>query len=592
MADESVSDEKNKPFDEQTLARVLEAAYVLQEHTRGLPARKESRRPLPDARQAATPGQPLNTQPNVPAKDDFTSVLARIVETQHQIQVHHLDFEPTLSLIVERVAEIAKAGGAAVGILDGKTLRYRAAAGLMTLPVGTEVPMEKALCAASLRVGDVVRCGHVSPEFLIDAAECRRRGIQSLISVPIYQDGKTAGGLEVYYARAHAFFEPDVHACQLMAGLVTEALARNEGLTWKNSIATERAVLREALEKLTPNLAALVDSTVRKQSNATGAPTKPPVALASAKRSTAATWLCHRCGHEVVGEEQFCGQCGAPRSGNYGPPNLQSKVASLFYMQEGARKQTNGSASNLSPASLEPSGNLGSEKSLDEGAEDALPELFGLPDVAMERSAAEKSTHQQSSVPHRVDDIAGESEDSLAEEIEPTAADDTPEASPAETALVKPDQSAHWSSAAAAREFLERLGGNKRSGAFPRFLSARRGDLYLAVAVILVALAIRWGIWSNPSVSVTGSAAPATHQGPDADLSAFDRLLIKLGLAEAPEAPEDKGNPNIQVWVDTHTALYYCPGSDLYGKTPTGKFATQRAAQLDQYEPANRKACN
>jgi hypothetical protein len=69
-------------------------------------------------------------------------------------------------------------------------------------------------------------------------------------------------------------------------------------------------------------------------------------------------------------------------------------------------------------------------------------------------------------------------------------------------------------------------------------------------------------------------------------------MLIQLGLADAPESTEDKGNPTIQVWVDQRTALYYCPGADLYGKTPKGKFATQRAAQLDQFEPAYRKVCN
>jgi len=64
-----------------------------------------------------------------------------------------------------------------------------------------------------------------------------------------------------------------------------------------------------------------------------------------------------------------------------------------------------------------------------------------------------------------------------------------------------------------------------------------------------------------------------------------------LGLAEAPPAPEYKGNPNTQVWVDLQTALYYCPGADLYGKTAKGKYSSQQDAQLDQYEPASRKAC-
>jgi hypothetical protein len=69
-------------------------------------------------------------------------------------------------------------------------------------------------------------------------------------------------------------------------------------------------------------------------------------------------------------------------------------------------------------------------------------------------------------------------------------------------------------------------------------------------------------------------------------------MLISLGMAEAPQPPADKGDPTAQVWVDTHTGLYYCPGADLYGKTPKGKYTTQRDAQLDQFEPAYRKTCD
>jgi hypothetical protein len=166
-------------------------------------------------------------------------------------------------------------------------------------------------------------------------------------------------------------------------------------------------------------------------------------------------------------------------------------------------------------------------------------------------------------------------------------------------ALVKPEQEAIvWSSAARARDFLESISATRTPSALARFWRSRRGDFYLAVAVILVAVVIRWGIWSNHSVGATGrgtavsGSATRKQPAPDADLSAFDKLLIGLGLAEAPETPEYKGNPEVQVWVDPHTALYYCPGSDLYGKTPQGKITSQRDAQLDQFEPASRKACD
>jgi hypothetical protein len=156
-----------------------------------------------------------------------------------------------------------------------------------------------------------------------------------------------------------------------------------------------------------------------------------------------------------------------------------------------------------------------------------------------------------------------------------------------------------WSSAAKTRDFLESLAGTRSPGALARFWQARRGDVYLAIAVVLVLVVVRWGIWSNHPVGATGHGASASAnptQKPadqDTNLSTFDKLLIGLGLAEAPQTtPESKGNPDTQVWIDLHTALYYCPGSDLYGKTPKGRLSSQRDAQLDQFEPANRKPCD
>ncbi len=584
VSENIVPENNDKPvFDEQTLAKVLEAAYVLQEHNREL-LEMELRTEARDYSAGLGPGAPAVQTPGstkeIAPKDDYTAVLAQIVETQHQIQVRHLDLEHAVSLIAQRVLEMTRAVGAGIGILEGKNIRYRAAAGVMALPVGTEVRIEKALCSACVRVGDVIRCADVNVEFLIDAEECRRRGIQSLIAVPIYHDGKTAGGLEVYYPNTNAFTEPDVHTCQLMAGLVTEALARNDELTWKTSLATERAVMLEALEKLKPNLAALANTT---------AATRSVSREGEGAAFPAPAILCGKCGHELMGDEQFCGECGLPRSGDYGRPSMQSKVASMMQMQEAAKKDA---AVPISPSfAIEtPSpATRRSETFLADSAEQELPEFFQLHEAPMDKAAED----MESADAVEIQQTASITEPDLRHSLQ--TQDNEEIQTQAETALAKVEDRAHWSSAAAARAFLEQLASGKRTGAVKRFLTARRGDFYLALALILVASVIRWGIWSNHSVSATGSgsAAAAHHKpSPNADLSLFDRMLVQLGLAEAPEPVEDKGNPNTQVWVDLQTALYYCPGADLYGKTPKGRYSTQRDAQLDQFEPAYRKACN
>jgi hypothetical protein len=272
---------------------------------------------------------------------------------------------------------------------------------------------------------------------------------------------------------------------------------------------------------------------------------------------------------------------------------MQSKVASIWHMQEPVKKSPPEDLGHSIPGlgdAQEKAEPAYPEKSLADSLEEQMPELFESTDVLMKS----KNQAEANDAP-----ISAEFEDSVLSDLEipadpaqdPGHDQDEPNA-PQSTALVKPHATA-WSSAASAREFLEQLSVAEPPGPLARFWNTRRGDIYLALAVILVGCVIRWGIMANHSVSATDSSTPGAHAkaAPEANLSLFDRMLISVGLAEAPPAPEDRGNPNTEVWVDLHTALYYCPGADLYGKGPKGKFTSQRDAQLDQFEPAYRKPC-
>jgi hypothetical protein len=109
-------------------------------------------------------------------------------------------------------------------------------------------------------------------------------------------------------------------------------------------------------------------------------------------------------------------------------------------------------------------------------------------------------------------------------------------------------------------------------------LRFHRADLYLGIAVFVAFVALLW---------------PAAASPRKATLSPWGRALVALGIAEAP-APavvHFQGDPSIEVWVDPHTALYYCPGEEPYGKTADGRFSSQREAQMDRFESASRSAC-
>lgn len=623
-----MTDQNNRPgLDEKTFGKLIEAAYVLQEHNRevrkmeeSLELHSEQLREQESARHRALPEKNQEAQENLPP-GDYTLTLAEIVEAQHQIQRRHLELDAAMAVVAERVARITNASGAGIGLLQGKMVRYRAGAGSPALPTGSEVPLDTAVCAASVRTGQVIRSENVSQEFLFDAEGCLQRGIQSLVSVPIYHDGNIAGALELYFDKIHGYIEQDVHTCQLMAGLVTEAIGRDTESSLKASVASERSTMLEAIERLKPDLIALVDQTSASMAKKAGA--------------SAVSVDCRRCGGAVLPEEQFCGKCGASRVGENETSEIQRKVEAAWRLQQTNQETSRpaarsagaglGGTPKLAPKSapkFTPAPSILSELEREEAQHDAkYRSAHGSQDHSQDRAESvllpgwdepirlERSAASDEIRIHANDDAtpapfaAGTERDEKKEDEdadEESVENDLPVPHTAlGSALVKQPGDVTWTSAAKAREFLEAIASTRAPGALARFWHDRRGTFYLVMAVILVLIVIRWGILSGDhpvsatahGTAVSGSATRHKEPAPDADLSAWDKLLISLGLADPPEAPEYKGNPDVRVWVDLHTALYYCPGSDLYGKTPKGKYASQRDAELDQFEPAERKAC-
>lgn len=572
-----MTDEKNKPrLDEQTFAKLLEAAYVLQEHNRkmrrveeSLELHSEQLRQQEVETQAALQRSTHLPEENSPPNSDYALILAEIVEAQHQIQRGNLESDEAMAMVAGKIARITNASGAAIGILEGQTIRYRAGAGAPALPLGSEVPLETAICAISVSTGQVLRTPDINMELLFDPDLCRKRQILSLVAVPIYHDGNIVGALELYFDRLQGFAEQDIQTCQLMAGLVSEAIGQGTESALKKSMAAERSAMLTAIEKLRPNLSVLAEDQT------------PDIADKDHawEADVAKSSVCWKCGDVLVEQEQFCGKCGASRAGEGDQSSIQSKLASAMRMQSSVREA-------FSPNGSELPRNTAAAYAAED--QDHLAQLLALSELQENTPLLEQSTGAG----------ADEGAIRLLSSIAPQRGDNDLQASPV-APIESKQQDVTWRSAAKARDFLEALAETRSPGALGRLWRARRGDFYLVVAVILMFFVIRWGMLSGNSVGATGHGTAISGTvnrrrppTPDADLSLFDKLMISLGLAEAPEVPQYKGNPNTQVWIDPHTALYYCPDSDLYGKTSKGRFASQRDAQLDQFESASRKACD
>ena len=60
-------------------------------------------------------------------------------------------------------------------------------------------------------------------------------------------------------------------------------------------------------------------------------------------------------------------------------------------------------------------------------------------------------------------------------------------------------------------------------------------------------------------------------------------------VAQAAQAKTEK--KEVQVWVNTNSGVYHCPGTRWYGKTKQGKYMSECEAVKNGNRPAYGKAC-
>jgi hypothetical protein len=286
----------------------------------------------------------------------------------------------------------------------------------------------------------------------------------------------------------------------------------------------------------------------------------PLIAMpAAAPQTIAPQNRCSECGSTLAAGEFFCAACGAPVARGSAPGALQKSWASLWDMHHAS------GASTAEIAAAVPAEAIPAAQEVEPFPEE-LEEIVGK--FAPVEDVADAETENE--LPAKTGLALVPPAARLAPAAENTEA--SPQVSP-------------WASAAKARTWLESLRGPQTTADWLlQMWRLHWGDISIALAAtVLLVIAVQWFLQVPP--------ATASDLRP---LSLFEQTLVSLGLAEPPPATAlpAPGNPNTKVWVDTRTALYYCPGAELYGKSPDGKIVTQREAQRDHFQPSTLRACD
>jgi signal transduction histidine kinase len=176
------------------------------------------------------------------------------VQAVTDVALAHLEFGALLGVLLPRIREILDADTCAVLLLDddGKDLVARAAAGLeeeveqgVRIPLGRGFAGRVAADARPVILDDVDHADVVNPLL-------RKKGIKSLVGVPLRVDGLVIGVIHVGTLVPRRFSEDDVELLELVADRV--------------ALAIERARLHEqvvALDQLRANFVAVASHELR-----------------------------------------------------------------------------------------------------------------------------------------------------------------------------------------------------------------------------------------------------------------------------------------------------------------------------------------
>ncbi len=615
-------------LDEGAFQRLLSAAFVIQEHN--------------DSLKSQTPD----------TTEFKASDLSEIAETQNLIRAKRLDLLTAAAVIVERSQKISHAASGAIALLSKRELSYISSSGVAAPPVGTTVSLDESLSAECVRTGQFLLLPNLKVVAQSQAELFLSRGMQSFAVVPIHQDRQVAGVMELFFKSPNEIDGTTLRTCQLLAGLLTGTVSSQPDPILRPSAQPPtppstpldqfKPQLDRMLEEEDPGaLPDLLRNILQEPTTAPPAESGSPVGVDPAGTNAYSgtntykdeppVVRCRKCGCPLEAQESFCGLCGTAREITSEPAKAEP---AKMKTKAGADRSSSSSqhSASIEPATpsapfVEKPGSVLSSLPLSE----PLPEpVAGPPDIP-EKSEALPPELQEilARFPEEPEIIPppplnstsafGKIFDSGPIELaapsalpnkdaqalpappgsklmEPRPAEPKPsELKPTETKLSvpKPVNAApagtpsqvppaenhanpQWKSASETRAWLESV---KVPPQRKHWMAEHRANLYLAAAAALLLLVL------------FGVGMPAGLQGGKPQLSWFDSMLVNLGLAEAPSAPVYLGNPTTKVWVDLHTALYYCPNAELYGKTRGGKFETQREAQQDQFEPASRNAC-
>jgi hypothetical protein len=135
--------------------------------------------------------------------------------------------EPDLQAILEQAMEGTGATGAAIALSTEDAVCCRASTGAPAPEVGTHLHAGISLTGLCLGTGEILLCNDTNTDRRVNPKLCEEMGIRSVLILPIKQNAKVVGVLEVLSINPNAFNQHDATAMSKLADRVLPLLSES-----------------------------------------------------------------------------------------------------------------------------------------------------------------------------------------------------------------------------------------------------------------------------------------------------------------------------------------------------------------------------
>lgn len=150
--------------------------------------------------------------------------LLTLLRIQTEIAQLGPDLDGVISLVARRAQSLTGATGAAVELVEGDQMVYRAATGTAAPQLGLSLDRTGSLSGLCVAQGIALCCDDAELDPRVDRDACRRVGLRSMIVVPLLHGGIAVGALKVLSPVPAAFTDSHAELLALMADLIAAAM--------------------------------------------------------------------------------------------------------------------------------------------------------------------------------------------------------------------------------------------------------------------------------------------------------------------------------------------------------------------------------